>query len=414
MATRMVWVGALLALIIFVIGGTAQAGEEVLKDGVLHVENSAEPRDGRREVQLEEMWRVGGEDGEDFFGLITQLVVADDGTIYLLDTRLAEVPVYSPDGERMDTLSREGDGPGETRLPVHLLFMPDGSLGLVQTFPGKIVKVGLDNTPMGNVEFGDPTSGGFLRLLDCTTQGDRLVISGEDIKPNAEQTGQTRTSFAAAYEPDGTESVRYEAHARELDFTKFVWNEDDIRQVDFRKMVAGPDGRIYISSERNAYSISVYLPDGTLDRIITRQFEHWPRDQEAHDQIESTLEIQLAQLPNAEWHISKTEPDIGALRIGPDGNLWVESSRGGREQPEGIFFTWDVFTPDGHFVEQVAARCEGDGENDMMLWTANGAIQVTGFIDAILSLQGGGGTGDEDEDEEAEPMEVICYSIAGI
>jgi hypothetical protein len=403
--------GALLALGLL-LAGAAGAGEETMQDGVLHVHNGAEPANGTRDVQLEEMWRVGGEDGEDFFGLITQLAVADDGTIYLLDTRLAEVPVYSRDGERIDTLSREGDGPGETRFPTHLFFMPDGSLGLTQTFPGKIVKVGLDNAPMGDVQFGDVTEGGFLRLLDCATQGDRLVISGEKIQQNP-PTGQVRTSFAAAYGTDGTEQVVYESYERTLDFTKFHWAEDEIQQVDFRKMTVGPDGRVYVAGERNSYTIRVYLPDGTLERVITRDYEHRPRTQEEIDRIESTLETQLAQLPGATWDISKTEADIATVKMGPDGNLWVECSWGGVEQPEGVFYTWDVFSTDGHFLEQVSAHCAGDGEEDLMLWTKDAAIQVTGFRSALQSLQGGGGAAAEDEDEEAAPMEVVYYAIAG-
>ncbi|RKZ12298.1 hypothetical protein DRQ50_12155 [bacterium] len=362
-------------------------------------------------MQLEEQWRVGGEDGEDFFGLITQLVVADDGTIYLLDTRLGEVPVYSTDGERIDTLSREGDGPGETRFPVHILFMPDGSLGIAQTFPGRIVTVGLDGTPAGNIEFGDKTEGGFLRLLDCATQNDRLVISGEKISQNP-PTGQVRTSFAAAYGVDGQEQIVYESYTRELDFTKFHWAEDEIQQVDFRKMAVGRDNRVYVAGERNRYIVRVYQPDGTLDRIITREYAHRERTQEEIDRIETTLEVQLAQLPGATWDISKTEPDISTVKIGPDGNLWVECSMGGIEQPEGVFYTWDVFSPDGHFIEQVAAHCEGDGDEDLMLWTKTSAIQITGFKSALQSLQGGGGAAEE-EDEEAEPMEVIYYQVSG-
>jgi len=90
----------------------ALAGEEVDKDGVLHVMNGTEPSGEKVTVELEEVWRHGGEDDEEFFGMISQCVVGDDGTIYLLDTRMSEVPVYSPDGERLTTLSREGDGPG--------------------------------------------------------------------------------------------------------------------------------------------------------------------------------------------------------------------------------------------------------------------------------------------------------------
>ena len=218
--------------------------------------------------------------------------------------------------------------------------------------------------------------------MDCARQGERLVVTGEQIAQNP-PTGQVRTSFAAAYDLDGKEQVRYEAHTRELDFTQFNWVEDDIQQIDFRKMVVGTDGRVYLASSRNAYRINVYNRDGTPDRVITRPYEHRAREAKEIERLETALATQLAQLPNAKWTVSKTEPDIGALRIGPDGNLWVETSRGGVEQPEGVFYTWDVFDPDGHFIEQVSAACAGDGEQDMMLWTADGAIQVTGFVGAV-------------------------------
>ena len=112
----------------------ACAGEEVDKDGVLHVMNGAKPSEGNETVELEEVWRHGGEDDEEFFGMISQCVVGDDGTIYLLDTRMSEVPVYSPDGERLDTLSREGDGPGRDADPlgpaVHARRQPGPGAGL--------------------------------------------------------------------------------------------------------------------------------------------------------------------------------------------------------------------------------------------------------------------------------------------
>ncbi|MBE0564617.1 MAG: hypothetical protein IH621_01550 [Krumholzibacteria bacterium] len=410
METRMRKAGLALSVLLILPGTGALAGE-VVKDGVLHIENGAEPAKGRRTVQLQEQWRVGGEDGEDFFGLISQLVVGDDGTIYLLDTRLSEVAVYSPAGERLGTLSREGEGPGESRMPANLLFLPDGSLGLLQIFPGRIVKVGLDGSPQGVVDFGDRTEGGFLQLFDCATQGDRLVVSGEQIRQNP-PTGQIRTSFAAAYGLDGKELVKYEAHQRELDFTQFNWVEDELQQIDFRKSAVGRDGRVYLAGSRNAYRIAVYKPDGTPDRVITRPYQHREREAKEIERLETTLKTQLAQLPGAKWSISKTEPDIGALRIGPDGNLWVETSRGGVDQPAGVFYTWDVFDPDGHFVEQVSAACPGDGRKDMMIWTGDGAIQVTGFMDAVQSLQSGG-AGAAEDDAEAAPMEVICYRISG-
>ena len=404
----------LVVFLLLLMATAASAGEEVDKDGVLHIMNGAQPSGEKVIVELEEVWRHGGEDDEDFFGMISQCVVGDDGTIYLLDTRMSEVPVYSPDGERLTTLSREGDGPGETRTPSGLLFMPDGNLGLVQVFPGKITKIGIDGTPAGIMEIGDPTTGGFLQMYDCVSGGNQVVVVAEKIDPENGGLAHRRSNFVASFDEKGKEIVRYFDNTYFWDFTNFTFDESGINRVDFRKVAVGKDGRVYVAVERDAYVINVYLADGTLDRVIEREFTSLDRDQEEFDRVQESLEAALGQIPNAKIIPSPNQPDIGSLEIGNDGNLWVTTSRGGVDQPEGILTTWDVFNPDGHFIKTVSAKCEGDGENDILIWTPDGnAVLVTGFVEALAALQGGGGA-ETGEEEEAEPMEVIYLKVAGI
>lgn len=402
----------LVMMVALLAAGSALAGKEVTKDGLLHIANGAEPSKGTEIMSFKEVWRVGGEDSEDFFGLITQVLIGDDGNVYLLDTRLSEVPVYSADGERINTLSREGDGPGETRTPTNLITMPDGNLGLVQMFPGKITMIDHEGGPQGIFEVGggDPTQGGFVLFYDCFSGGGQLIVSGEDIKQNP-PTGQIRTNFVASYDAEGKEKTRFLANDNVMDFTKFAFDEDALDRVDFRKACAGPDGRVYVAPIRNSYEIHVFNADGTMDRIITREYEHRARLEKDYNAVKATVEAQLAQLPNASIKVSKTEPDLGGLQIGPDGNLWVTSSRSGFEQPEGILATYDVFSLDGHFIKQVSAKCEGEGLEDNLFFTPDGgAVLVTGFTEAVRSLQAGGaGTGSEG-DEEAKPMEVIYFN----
>ncbi len=404
----------LTAILLFLLTSPVLAGEEVTRDGVLYIMNGTEPSGEKVIVELEEVWRHGGEDDEEFFGLISQCVVGDDGTIYLLDTRMSEVPVYAPDGERLDTLSREGDGPGETRTPSGLLFMPDGNLGLVQVFPGMITKIGTDGTPAGVLEVGDATTGGFMQMYDCVSDGNQVIVTAEKIDPDG-PTAQTRINFVAAFDKEGNETVRFYENSYSWDFTNFTFDEAGQNRTDFRKVACGQDGRIYVAPERDAYVINVYMADGTLERVIEREYVHRVRSDEDFNQVKATLEVVLAQIPNAKIVPAKTEPDINSLMFGTDGNLWVTNSYSGVDQPEGILTTWDVFTPDGHFLKTVSAKCEGDGENDIIIWTPDGnAVMVTGFTEAVQALQSRGAGGDEDDEEEAEPMEIIYLKVAGI
>ncbi len=395
-----------LATLTLVATGAFAAPTITVKDGVTRVVNGAQPSQGREVVALQEVWRVGGDEGEDFFGLITQVRVGKDGRIYLLDTRLAEVPVYDKTGQRVATLSREGDGPGESRLPANLVFMPDGTLGLAQIFPGKIIKINLDGSPAGSFASGgaDPTAGGFLQLFDCVASGSDLVVTAESIA-QAGNAAQDRTNYVASVDAAGKEKVRFLERKNHMDFAAFEFNEDKTDRVDFRKVAAGKDGRVYVAGTRNRYAIDVYGKDGKLQRVIERAYERRNRTDEEFKRLQTVVQAQLAQLPGAKVTMSRTEPDIAAIEIGNDGNLWVSTSRSGVEQPAGIMFTWDVFTPDGEFLKQVSAKCQGDGKKDSLIWTPDGnAVLVTGFLDAAMSLQGGGAA---DDDDEAAPMEVV-------
>ncbi len=410
----------LLMALVALLALPAVAGEEMVVDGVKHIMNTAVSANGNRLVELEEVWRVGGDDGEYFFGMISQVRIGEDGLIYLLDTLLSEVPVYSADGERVNTLSREGDGPGETRGPYNMLFMPDGSLGLMQVFPGKVIKVQTDGTPAGTFQpsSGDPTQGGFLQMYDCSTNGADVIVTAEAVSQGG-PTSQDLSNFVASFDAEGKELVRYFENSYHWDFTAFEFNEETINRVDFRRVTVSPDGRIYVANTRSNYEITVYNRDGSVERVIKREYEHRMRTDEEYNRIKTTTEAQLAQIPNAKIVIAKTDPDIGGLTFGPDGNLWVSNSHGGDEQPGGVMFTWDVFSPDGHFLETVSAVCDGDGRNDLMIWTGDGAaVLVTGFTEALQGLQNRGGSGegeddDEDDDEEAEPMEVVYFKIVG-
>lgn len=392
----------------------AGAGQEVTLDGVVHVKNGATPSQGRQTLQLEKLWSAGGEDEETLFGLITQVQTDPQGNMYLLDTQLSEVRVFSPAGEELRTIGREGEGPGEVRTPVDLVMLPDRTLGLVQAFPGKVVKIDLEGNPAGTINVGgsDPAQGNLVVLLDVRPRGDELVVAGMLIGVKPDGSGQSRTRILSSYSLDGQEKVRYCSHVTELNFQDLKFKESEEYFVFPRRWALDAQGRVYAATARDRYEIQVYNADGTVARVIEREFARPKRSAIEQSRIQSVADAQKRQIPvEIAIELEEYEPVIARIQIMDNGEIWVAHSGSHRDQPAGVLITYDVFDPAGHFARQVAVACEGDGDNDgLFFFGADRALLVKGLSDAAMALQGGGGAVPEGEEEPA-PMEVICFAV---
>lgn len=401
-------------LVILLLAGswTAQAGEEVMKDGVLHIVNGAEPSDGRQTLEMEELWRAGGEDDEEtVFGIINKVLIDDQNNIYLLDAQLSEISVFSPEGELLNTLGREGDGPGEFRGPTDMCFLSDGSIGVLQAFPGKVIKLNLDNTEAGTWPMGDPTKGAFYIMRGLRAGGGQVVAGGTEQHIDQAQGIVTRETFLSSINTDGLRDKTYASSTLTIKFQELKFDEKALVDgVDRRFDVAG-DGRVVAAIPRNDYEVSLFSPDGTLERVFSREYESWVRDERASGIWQSIMEtIQRQQAPNAPVSWEDTEPDVEFIRVANDGSIWVLNSRAMWTETPGIFTYYDVFSPDGHFEKQIDVVCEGNPQEDMLFFAGDDlAFMITGFWDAALSRFGGAGGSEDDED--AEPMAVICYKV---
>jgi hypothetical protein len=352
------------------------------------------------------------------FGVISQVKACPAGNIYLLDSQLSEVKVFSPEGEFLKTLSREGDGPGEVRNPNDMIFMPDGTLGLVQQFPGKIVQVDLDGNPAGDFSPGNKAAdaGGFIALADAKSGGGNLVLGGVSISVDAQAQAQDRTVYVASFDETGAEKVRYQ------DLT-YRWAPPSVTLTEWqmlflwRRWAVNDKGQVLLPPVHDEYAIHVFNPDGSVDRVIEREYESWARgggDPSVAETVMGAIQrgIERQGVPDVNTEMEPNEPDINRIHIRDDGSIWVLSSRGFREQQDGIMCTFDVFNEAGHFQKKVGVACEGDGVNDGLFFVGSDrVVVVTGFIDALIAQMGGGGGGTEDDVEEAAPMEVICFQI---
>ena len=396
-----------LALLVLVPAFSA-AGEVTTVDGVTHVANPATPPGGVQDLKLEELWRRGGEDDDVIFGVIIQALVDEEGNVYLLDGQLSEVQVFDADGEFVKTLSREGDGPGEVRQPFDMLWMPDGSLGLVQSFPGKIIQVTLEDTPAGTFQ-KQGEAGAIIAVVEAEGDGGNLVMGGVDVEIT--QGGQLRHMFVSGFDAEGNETAQYVSYDVTWDFADFVLRESEQYLMLFGRWDVAADGSVITAVNHEDYELKFHAADGTLQRVVTREHEPLKRDEEGYEVMRGFLEGMKRMFPfPVETEYRDMESPVNLLFVHPNGDIWVQPMRGVRGQPEGVLAVYDVFSSEGHFLRQVRVSCPGDGMTDGIVFaSADRMLVIHGLLDSMSGLFGGSG---EEVDEEARPVEVVCYRIS--
>ena len=414
--------------------GTALAaptwqGREGYEDGILTIFNPATPVNQPSVVKPEPQWRIGGDDdpAETLFGLITDAQRRPDGTTYLLDAVLSTVYEISPTGEVRRTLGREGDGPGEFRNSTSLALLPDRKIGIVEMMPSHMVVLDAEGLPQPGFDLTDG-SGGHCTIQRLVVAGDIMVLSMFSMNFNAgkaevrellgtfDLTGALQHKVLHTYAEQSGGSISISS-GEDNDFTN--------------NWVLGPAGQIIVYRRTSQYLLEVFNHDGTPRHNIRRQYESVKRPAKelaAAQQQRENMRERFGTTMDVE--IEEMARDIGQVIARPNGELWVLSSRGVRENPAGSIGLFDVFDDQGHFVRQFSITADYNADDDQFLIRGSHLYvlkEARNAPDRTISSGGGGGrmmmiqmsssggVTEDEEDEELLPFEVICYELpAGI
>lgn len=375
------------------------------------VANGADPQHGTETAQLTELWRAGGDDDEIFFGSVASIHTDGQGNLLLLDSQLSEVQVFSPEGEFLRTVCGEGDGPGEVRRPNDMFIMADGTICVLQGFPGRIVKLNPDGTPAGETSYsqGEAGSGQFAVLNRGFDLPEGILLVG--IRMSFSGTGaSSQTYFLSRCSDEGNEETALVEKENSIDYNDFELTEEGLDFI-WSRVAVGPEGNIYVAPGRDSYEIQVMTPAGELIRTITRQYEQAPRNSQEKKTAYKIIEAVGAYYPTPPKRIGTedTAPAIAGLWVTADGRLWVQPGDADKSVPEGTWLVLDVFTPDGKFEKQVALPGNYNAQQDALFLQPDGVmLVVVGSLEAFLNQQAVSSEEDGGE-SEAQPLEVICY-----
>jgi hypothetical protein len=404
----------LVAFIVLVTAGATAAadwrGEEVVNDGVLNIMNPPEPIEKPVTTDLQERWRIGGdtEDEDEFFGVIMAIDTDADGNVYLLDSQLHQVMIYTSEGEFIRAIGREGEGPGEFRRPGTMTLLPGGNVGVVQQMPGKIVMLTPEGDPADNFPFPASPEGGTQMFFGCGATDDWVVVGVNEFA--RDDTGFKIIFSLVGTDANGGQTVTYYESERKQNMANFEFDEKNLEGPAMQWDI-GVDGRIYANTVFDGYRIDVWKTDGAVDRVINREFESRVRTSEEMEDADKRIRI-VINGREAKKKISKTDRDVQRIYPRADGTLWVLSSRGALDAPEGTLGTFDVFDASGKFARQVTLSGDGSIEKDGYFFVGDRLYVVKSLVSARRAMYGG--EGDVDEDEDVEPMSVVCYDIGPI
>jgi hypothetical protein len=376
------------------------------------VRNGDTPAAGREELVLQELWRVDADDQEVLLGVIRDVMQDADGRVYLLDSQLSQIHVFSAAGDYLESLSREGEGPGECRQPVGMFFVSAEEIGIVQSFPGKIIKIDAENTPRGTIEIGgnDPAAGGFRFMRNVRHRGETFAYFGGEMKMGED--GFKFVSVLITIGADGAERGRLLEHVSGDPVETRRWIEAEEYFIDEWRWDIGPGGNVYAAPIRDRYAIEVFAPGGAKIRTIERAYEPRKRTRGEKAAIEVPEIYINGEILQIKGTIDDYDPCISRLHVNDAGELWVTHAGSTREQPEDILQAYDVFDPAGIYVRQVAIACPGDPETDRLFDIGGGRfVLIRGYVDDFdLNIGEGSDSGDVADLEETIPLEVICYA----
>jgi hypothetical protein len=376
-----------------------------------HVDNGELPRDGRQVLELTERWHRGHDDDDLIFGAINTVATGPDGNIYVLDQQQSQVFVFDGEGTLLRILSREGEGPGESRRPEDMVFFADGTLGLAQYINGKIIRIDLQGTPLNSLmpPGFDPSAGGggLLSIRRVRYRAGTLVINGAKVVPADE--GMVRTQYLVRCSDNLKPEVEYVSRSTAAVLMRDGWIEKNHYFPSHERWDIDGLGRVLAAAERNEYRITVFEPDGEVAFTFGRKLKPLTRTEAEKQEIRDSLTvIRDGERVQVEVQVEDDHPAVAALFWMAPGEIWVRNARSGHDQEPGIMLTFDVFDTTGVFVRQVAIACEGDPDEDKLIFLGKDRVAlVRGAVQARRNTFGG--SRGEEEDVAMHDLKIFSY-----
>ena len=321
------------------------------------------------EINLTPRWSTVLPEEECLLGMITDAAMGDDGRIYLADWSVGDLKVFDATGRFQRTLSRRGEGPGETENPNDVILGKAGAVGIMQRVAPRLVWVdAVSGDPLGALEpkrpDGRPLE--FAVFFGAVARGERTAVGfcPVEITPEA---NISEIPQVVVFGDDGREIDAYYKSPPVLQTNDPC---ETYRWLN-RRWTLDDSDHLYLAPERDRYVVVCYALGGRRIWSTERHYRAPVRDDQTLERLEA-----LRQRHNLSRHPECDRPSV-FRSLHWDGNhrIWVELNQSVPEP--GVLGRYDLLAcSDGAYLKQVVLKWEFDPDRDRAFWLGGGRFLV--------------------------------------
>jgi hypothetical protein len=304
------------------------------------IRNPSESLYGEIPLDLEEDLVLGSDNDERYlFYRVWDIKTDDQNNIFVLDSGATRIQKYDKNGQYVQTIGRQGQGPGEFQRPIELTIDKKGNLYVcdmakIHMFDpeGKFVKT--TKIPFFYMSFAADGEGHFIVTGRVTAEGSQnlgvmiLDSDGGILKKIAEFPGLPVHETGMTVSHDYSPQIRFAALASE----GIVYGYNLVNKI----YIADWSGKNIITIEKNEPPHAIGQKEkrkiiDDLTKNLTKAGLGWS----------NSMVEKMANLPNH-------RPYFDRIRVDDKGRLYIRRRKSVLDESEDS--TFDIFGNDGYYL----------------------------------------------------------------
>ncbi len=333
--------------------GARWSGTVMEENGVRTVHNPETPLYGEFAFDLETELIIGG-DGDDntIFYEARRMAVDGDGNMYVLDSGNNRIQKFDGDGNFLQTIGKEGQGPGEFEDPSALFLAGDGTFYVTDGM--RMQRFKQDGTFLSNIPLTN-------RITDFWIAPDKHIFGVE-----VRNTEQGRHRYLVELDPEGKELETLADYAD----VQGVDRENGGVRMRFVIMhrynpilylTPSPDGG-FIYTHSAEYILKHANGRAETDMIISKAAEAAPITRQEKDRIiQDTKDYVNTRGRNVPEDVIRqgcrfppTAPFFVEVVVDDRGRIYIRRLKSSLDESDSQVL--DIFGPEGHYLYRMTTE----------------------------------------------------------